>query len=105
MDVAEGDAVELDKVLLVADEDKITVGTPTVDGARVLATSQGGGKDKKIIVFHYKPKVRYRKKTGHRRQFTRLTIDEIIKDGSASLKKVRQTKKEADEFQTKDAAD
>ncbi len=78
LDVAEGDTVELDKVLLIADDDKVTVGTPTVGGAKVIATSQGEGKGKKIIVFKYKPKVRYRKKTGHRQFYTRLAIDKII---------------------------
>ncbi|TRZ48183.1 MAG: 50S ribosomal protein L21, partial [Dehalococcoidia bacterium] len=63
LEAAEGDTVELDGVLLIADGDKVTVGTPTVDGAKVIATSQGEGKGKKIIVFKYKPKVRYRKKT------------------------------------------
>jgi len=64
LQVTEGNTVELDKVLLIADDDRVTVGTPTVDGAKVVATSQGEGKGKKIIVFKYKPKVRYRKKTG-----------------------------------------
>ena len=67
----------LDKVLLIADSDKLTVGSPTIDGAKVLATAKGEVKDKKIVVFKYKPKVRYRKKTGHRQLHTRLTIDKI----------------------------
>ncbi len=66
-------------MLLIANGDKVTVGTPTIDRAKVIATSQGEGKAKKIIVFKYKPKVRYRKKTGHRQFYTRLSIDEIIK--------------------------
>ncbi len=78
LDVAEGNTVELDKVLLIADGDEVRVGTPTVDGAKVVATSQGDGKGKKIIVLKYKPKVRYRKKTGHRQLYTRLTIDKIV---------------------------
>ena len=90
LDVAEGSTVELDRVLLIADGDKVDVGTPTVDGAKVVATSQGEGRTKKIIVFKYKPKVRYRKKTGHRQFYTRLTIDKIVKPGS----KVRRRKKE-----------
>jgi len=63
----------------------------------VIATSQGEGKAKKIIVFKYKPKVRYRKKTGHRQFYTRLSIDEIIKSEAAEgepKRKVRQRKKE-----------
>jgi len=81
LEVAQGDAVELDRVLLIADGDKVTAGTPTVEGARVIATSQGEGKGKKVIVFKYKPKVRYRKKTGHRQFYTRLAIDKIIGPG------------------------
>ena len=97
LDMAEGDTVELEKVLLIADDDRVTVGTPTVDGAKVIATSQGGGKAKKIIVFKYKPKVRYRKKTGHRQLYTRLAIDKIIEPGATQgepVKKVRRRKKE-----------
>ena len=93
LDVAEGKTVELDRVLLVADGDKVRVGTPTVDGAKVIATSQGEGKGKKIIVFKYKPKVRYRKKTGHRQLYTRLAIDKIIEPDTAQgepAKKVRR---------------
>ena len=94
--MAEGDAVELDRVLLIADGDKVTVGTPTVDGAKVVATSQGEGKGKKIIVFKYKPKVRYRKKTGHRQLYTRLVIDKIVEPKAIEVepKKVRRRKKE-----------
>jgi len=91
--VAEGDTVELEKVLLIADDDRVTVGTPTVDGAKVIATSQGGGKGKKIIVFKYKPKVRYRKKTGHRQLYTRLAIDKIIEPGAAQGKPARKARR------------
>ncbi len=65
-------------MLLIANDNQVTVGTPTIDRAKVVATSQGEGKSKKIIVFKYKPKVRYRKKTGHRQLYTRLVIDKII---------------------------
>ncbi len=78
LDVTEGSTVELDKVLLITEDDRVTVGSPTIDGAKVIATSQGEGKTKKVIVFRYKPKVRYRKKTGHRQLYTRLAIDKII---------------------------
>ena len=98
--VGEGNTVELDRVLLIADDEKVTAGTPTVEGAKVMATSQGEGKSKKIIVFRYKPKVRYRKKTGHRQLYTRLAIDKIIGPGVAQDKparKVRQRKTEVKE--------
>ena len=97
LDAAEGNAVELDKVLFIADGDKVTVGTPTIEGAKVIATSQGEGRGKKIIVFKYKPKVRYRRKTGHRQFHTRLVIDKIVGPGMAQEeppKKVRRRKKE-----------
>ncbi len=96
LDVDEGSTVELGKVLFIADGDKVTVGTPTIEGAKVVATSQGEGKGKKIIVLKYKPKVRYRKKTGHRQLYTRLAIDKIVgpEAVSAKPKKVRRRKKE-----------
>ncbi|TET67860.1 MAG: 50S ribosomal protein L21 [Dehalococcoidia bacterium] len=97
LDAAEGNAVELDKVLFIADGDKVTIGTPTIEGAKVIATSQGEGRGKKIIVFKYKPKVRYRRKTGHRQFHTRLVIDKIVGPGMAQdepPKKVRRRKKE-----------
>ena len=97
LDVAEGNTIDLDRVLLIADGDRVTVGTPTIKGAKVVATSEGEGKDKKIIVFKYKPKVRYRKKTGHRQIYTRLTIDKIIEPGARQgepTKKARRRKKE-----------
>ena len=103
LDVAEGNSVELDKVLLIVDNGKVTVGTPTVAGAKVIATSQGEGKAKKIIVFKYKPKLRYRKKTGHRQLYTRLAIDKIVEAGATQGepgKKVRRRKREVTESGT-----
>jgi large subunit ribosomal protein L21 len=97
LDLAEGSTVELDRVLLIADGDEVKVGAPIVEGAKVVATSQGEGKGKKIIVFKYKPKVRYRKKTGHRQLYTRLVIDKIVEPKatqSKPTKKVRRRKKE-----------
>lgn len=67
-----------------------------VDGAKVVATSLGEGKGKKIIVLKYKPKVRYHKKTGHRQFYTRLLIDKIVEPGTKGepVKKARRRKKE-----------
>jgi len=103
LDVAEGNTVDLDRVLLIADGDKVAVGSPTIEGAKVVATSQGEGKAKKIIVFKYKPKVRYRKKTGHRQLYTRLAIDRVVEPGATSgepAKKVRRRKREVTESGT-----
>ena len=95
--MAEGNTIELDRILLIANGDKVTVGTPAIEGAKVVATSKGEGKAKKIIVFKYKPKVRYRKKTGHRQLYTSLVIDKIIEPEATEEKpkrKIRQRKKE-----------
>jgi large subunit ribosomal protein L21 len=99
LEVAEGDTVELDRVLLIGDGDRVTVGTPTVDGAKVVATAKGEGRGDKVIVLKYKPKVRYRKKTGHRQFHTRLLIDKILGPGIAEEKpkKPRRRKKEVTE--------
>jgi large subunit ribosomal protein L21 len=75
--VEEGAQYDLDQVLLVSDGEEIKVGTPTVDGATVKATVVEHFKGRKIIVFKYKPRKRYRSKQGHRQQYTRLQIDEI----------------------------
>ena len=90
--VNEGSTVEIDRVLLIGDEGNVTVGNPTIDGAKVLATSQGEGKGEKTIVFKYKPKVRYRKKTGHRQPYTILTIDKIIGPGAEQEKPAKRTR-------------
>jgi large subunit ribosomal protein L21 len=81
MDVKEGDTVELNKVLLIADDLKVTVGAPAIEGAKVVATSQGLKKGKKIIVLRYKRKDHYTKKTGQRTKYTRLSIKDIVAPG------------------------
>ncbi len=91
--VAEGSSVELDKVLCIADDAKITLGTPTVEGAKVIATSQGEGKGDKVVVFRYKPKVRYSIKTGHRQLHTRLVIDRIVGPGTAPEEPVQKPRR------------
>ncbi len=73
-----GDTVELLDVLLLSDGEKVTIGEPTVAGARVLAEVVEHGRDKKIVVFKYKSKTRYHKKTGHRQSYTRLAIRQIL---------------------------
>ena len=78
LDGEAGSEVELTDVLLVADGDAVTVGAPTVSGAKVVAEIVEHGRGKKIIVFKYKPKVRFRKKTGHRQSYTRLAVKEIV---------------------------
>jgi large subunit ribosomal protein L21 len=73
-----GQQVELDEVLLVADGEQVQVGRPTLEGAKVLATVVAQEKGPKIRVFKYRPKQRYRRRSGHRQQYTRLRVDEIL---------------------------
>lgn len=94
MDVPEGEKVELSRVLLLSDGEKVTLGTPTVAGAAVSATVAEHFKGEKLIVFTYKPKVRYDKKKGHRQQYTRLNIDAITGPGFEAKAPVREPKKE-----------
>lgn len=72
-----GEQFELEQVLLVADGDSIKVGQPFVDGASVKATVTDQYKGKKIFVWKYRPKKRYRRRQGHRQQYTRVRVDEI----------------------------
>ena len=75
---AGGDTVELDKVYLIADGENVTVGKPTIAGAKVIASVVEEGKGEKVIVYKFKSKVRYRRKRGHRQPYTKLAIKEII---------------------------
>ena len=75
-----GDTVELNDVRMVSSDGDVTLGTPTVEGARVVTEISESGKGKKIVVFKYKPKVRYRRKKGHRQQYTDLTVTDILLD-------------------------
>ncbi len=91
--MVKGSPVELDRVLLIADGDKVTVGSPVVEGAKVVATAQGESKGKKTIVFKYKAKKRYYKKTGHRQFCTTLAIDKILGPGSVQEEPVKKTRR------------
>ncbi|MDD5370059.1 MAG: 50S ribosomal protein L21 [Anaerolineaceae bacterium] len=72
-----GEQVELMDVLLFVDGESVSVGTPLVSGARVMTTVVEQTKGPKLIVFKYRPKKRYRVKTGHRQKYTRLKIESI----------------------------
>ncbi len=75
-----GDTVELTDVRMVSSDGDVTLGTPTVEGARVVTEISESGKGKKIVVFKYKSKVRYRRKKGHRQLYTDLTVTDILLD-------------------------
>ncbi len=73
-----GEKIVLDKVVLIVDGDSITVGTPYIKGASVETTVDDQIKGKKILVFKYKPRINYRKHTGHRQKYTSLLVDSIV---------------------------
>lgn len=72
-----GSQIELDKVLLIDNEGNITVGAPTIEGAKVVAEVVSHVRGEKVLVFHKKRRKGYRKLNGHRQNFTELMIKEI----------------------------
>jgi len=89
-----GATIELKDVLLVAGNGETQVGTPVVEGARVVAEVLQHGRDRKILVFKYKSKTRYRRHQGHRQDFTRLAIREILAAGeTAAVAKAKPARK------------
>jgi large subunit ribosomal protein L21 len=87
-----GETLDLERVLLVAGngDSAARVGSPGIDGAVVRAEVVEHIRGEKIIVFRYKSKVRYRRKTGHRQSLTRLRITDILLDGASSLPAVEE---------------
>ncbi|HEU4324078.1 MAG TPA: 50S ribosomal protein L21 [Roseiflexaceae bacterium] len=77
MEAEPGSQIELTEVLLLGGETPV-VGTPLIDGAKVVATVLGEAKGDKIVVFKYKNKKRYRRRTGHRQRYTRISIGQIV---------------------------
>lgn len=76
LDVEAGDTITFDHVLMIGG-DKLTIGNPFVSGAKVEAKVLKHGKQKKITVFKFKAKKKYRRKQGHRQPYTKLTIQKI----------------------------
>ena len=76
IDAEPGASINIDTVLLVSDE-SVKVGSPYVEGAKVSAIVESHEKDGKVIVFKYKPKKDYRRKQGHRQQYSIIRIAEI----------------------------
>jgi large subunit ribosomal protein L21 len=78
-----GATLTFDRVLLIGDGDEVTVGTPVVTGASVTATVLGEQLGPKLVIFKFKQKVKYRRRTGHRQHLMRVRIDTITADGRA----------------------
>ena len=83
-----GDKVEIKDVLMLSEDGKLQIGSPVVAGAKVTAEVVGQGKAKKVTVFKYKAKTRYRRKNGHRQFYTDLLITDI-----SSAKKTKPSAK------------
>jgi large subunit ribosomal protein L21 len=77
LDGEPGGSITFDRVLLIGDGDEVTVGTPVVAGASVSATVLGEELGPKLVIFKFKQKVKYRRRTGHRQHLTRVRIDAI----------------------------
>jgi len=77
LDAEEGAAVELDKVLMIADGDSINVGTPYVDGGKVSATVKSHGRAKKVEIMKFRRRKHHQKRTGHRQYYTEIEVTGI----------------------------
>lgn len=73
-----GQSVKFEEVLLLKNEERVTVGSPLVKGAYVEGTIKEQGRDKKIVVFFYRHKTRNRKKNGHRQPYTLVKVERIV---------------------------
>jgi large subunit ribosomal protein L21 len=89
--VEAGKRIVLDKVLLLVDDKGAQVGTPLLKNVQVETTVSEHFKGPKITIFNYRPKERYRVKTGHRQQYMRLIVDSIVYPGKPKSEKKAET--------------
>lgn len=82
-----GSPVDLSDVRLIAGDGEVLVGSPQVEGALVRAQVVEHLRGPKLVVFKYKAKTRYRRKTGHRQELTRLQIEDVVLPGAAKAEK------------------
>jgi large subunit ribosomal protein L21 len=73
----DGDKVEFNNVLLVDNDGKVKVGSPSIKGSKVIGKILGHQKDDKVVVFKKKRRKGYKVKNGHRQQFTKVLIEDI----------------------------
>lgn len=78
IDAEKGSKIEIDTVLLVSNDGKTSVGTPYVKGAKVEVVVGDSFRDKKVIVYKYKPKKDYHRTIGHRQHYTMVTVENIV---------------------------
>ncbi|HLP11096.1 MAG TPA: 50S ribosomal protein L21 [Flavobacteriales bacterium] len=79
LETEEGKAVEFDRILLLDDNGKVSVGAPVIEGVKVKATVLKHLKGDKVIIFKKKRRKGYRKKNGHRQSLTQIVINDIKK--------------------------
>ena len=89
LSVAVDSIAEFGEVLAISNDGDVTFGSPMIEGARVLARVDSHYKDKKLMVFKYKSKTRYRRKKGHRQTYTRLVIQDIQSEAPAPPRRRR----------------
>ena len=89
----EGANIEFDRVLLMGDGDKVSVGSPLVDGAKVAATVIGHVKGDKVIVFKKKRRKGYQKWNNHRQSFTQILIQGVLSKGEKVKEELKAEKK------------
>jgi large subunit ribosomal protein L21 len=77
LDAAEGDSVELDKVLMVVDGDDIKIGAPVLDGGKVTAQVKAHGRGDKVEIIKFRRRKHHMKRQGHRQAYTELEITGI----------------------------
>ena len=82
-----GDTIDFEQVLLTSDGEKVAVGQPFLDNSKVIGRITHHGKDRKVLVFKYKRRKGYRRKKGHRQQFTLVRIEDITGLDSATPEK------------------
>ena len=98
-----GGSITFDRVLLIGDGDEVTVGTPTVPGASVSATVLGEELGPKLVIYKFKQKVKYRRRTGHRQHLTSVRIDAINTAEPKRAAPRRRTVRAADEVAAADS--
>ncbi len=78
IDAEKGSKIDIDTVLMISDDGKATIGTPYVKGAKVQVVVGDSFKDTKVIVYKYKRKKDYHRTIGHRQQYTKITVENIV---------------------------
>lgn len=73
----EGDTIELDQVLMIADGDKLKIGSPVIDGGKVTATILSHGRHKKVEIMKFRRRKHHQKCTGHRQYYTEIKVTGI----------------------------